>query len=256
MQQQEGVVPLVVLDVEADERLGVVHLEQRLLGVRVLRRTTKVSRTHAEAARVALVERAHHVDELVIPLVAREDGNRAVVLLGFDVHLGRRVVVLDLLTPLRLLVDELLHLARLAARLGVLLRPLFGLIKLAQVAEHLHGLVHTSGLRVEARRVLVAPHVGHDLRHEQALWQALLLASFRLVHELNVPHVTDADESLPRNLQVHRLQRLQRQLPPVGLGDAKARDAVRAVEVLGQALEVAVHGRRLRHVDRLHADIV
>eukprot|EP00955_Chlamydomonas_euryale_P041879 352150-Chlamydomonas_euryale.AAC.3 len=175
MQQQEGVVPLVVLDVEADERLGVVHLEQRLLGVRVLRRTTKVSRTHAEAARVALVERAHHVDELracaergrvwgmlgvwrdgggkgtarvatptpthlVIPLVAREDGNRAVVLLGFDVHLGRRVVVLDLLTPLRLLVDELLHLARLAARLGVLLRPLFGLIKLAQVAEHLHGL--------------------------------------------------------------------------------------------------------------------
>mmetsp|Transcript_79571 Transcript_79571/g.257702 ORF Transcript_79571/g.257702 Transcript_79571/m.257702 type:complete len:955 (-) Transcript_79571:1050-3914(-) len=277
----EGLVPAVRLHVQRDELAHVPQLDDRLLGESVVLVVPEGLHRHLQELLLRVCQLSHHLDEAVQRGDLREDLHGLAVLPGREVHLPGGAQVPVLLRGRRLLEDEALgdgvlrhrHRARLRGlgaargrgagglRAGplALLGPVLGLVPVPELRVHLHGQVVLLGPAEALRRLAVLALEGHDLRCDELLLLvrktrpvAILLRD--AVQEVDVPHVADPDEGLARDVEPQALQGIQREQAPVCIRDPEARNLVRSLEVL--LLDVPVQRRALRHVDRLHRDVV
>mmetsp|Transcript_135567 Transcript_135567/g.321262 ORF Transcript_135567/g.321262 Transcript_135567/m.321262 type:complete len:370 (+) Transcript_135567:1458-2567(+) len=138
-------------------------------------------------------------------------------------------------------------------------RPVLGLLPLPQLRVHLHGGMEGAGAAVVLSRLPILALEGQHLCGDQHL---LVMGKAGLVpvllsdaiQQVDVPHVANADEGLPRDVEAKVLQGIQRQEPPIRLGDPKAAHSVGRLEVL--LLHISVQRCALWHIDGLHGNVM
>eukprot|EP00964_Phaeocystis_antarctica_P034989 scaffold19932_cov69-Phaeocystis_antarctica.AAC.2 len=199
---------------------------------------------------LASAQAARHLGQLVEPLLLAKDRDGLEDVSRLEVGLTRHAQVVSLLRPRRLPAHELLR----VLRVGVV-RELPRLVPPAEVRVHGDGALDAVGLAEELGSLLELAHV-REHRGDEHLVVVRRLAPLHLdpAEQLEELGVLEAHEGLARRAEVEALERLLGELPPVLVGDAEARDAVRGGEVL--LVEVAVERGALRHVDRLHRHVV
>mmetsp|Transcript_43583 Transcript_43583/g.102718 ORF Transcript_43583/g.102718 Transcript_43583/m.102718 type:complete len:206 (+) Transcript_43583:1567-2184(+) len=136
---------------------------------------------------------------------------------------------------------------------------MLGVIPLSQLCVHLHGHLVVLGLAEELGCLTVLALEGKNLRSDELLLlccKAALVAILLCdaIQKVDVAHISHSDESFPCNVKAQALQGIKCQQPPVTFGDTKAGHLEGRLEVL--LLDVTVERRTLRHVDRLHGNVV
>ena len=126
---------------------------------------------------------------------------------------------------------------------------------LAQVRVHVDRPLDAVRLAEEPGGLLQLALVCEHGRDEHLVVMARLAPlCLEARDEIEVARVAQPNVRLARHVEGERLERLLRELLPVGVRDAEARDQIRTSKVA--LLDVTVESGRLGHVDRLQRHVV
>mmetsp|Transcript_1224 Transcript_1224/g.4038 ORF Transcript_1224/g.4038 Transcript_1224/m.4038 type:complete len:209 (-) Transcript_1224:580-1206(-) len=193
----------------------------------------EVHRAQLQVLDIRRTQRSRHLNEFILPAVLRDEVYGFVKFLGLNVHRRRRGVVRNLLRPLRLPVNKLLDEGAVPAlRVRVLLSPFFCLVKLTKVREHLHCFVHAIRLREHLRSLVKLTLIRQRLSEVHLGWIPILNPFLTFINEFQVFQVSNTNEGLSRDGQVHPKQCRETKIAPVLLRHAKTRHRVCHVKII------------------------
>eukprot|EP00760_Papus_ankaliazontas_P010182 PhM_4_TR1421/c0_g1_i1/m.66680 len=246
LEQREGVLPVLHLDVQLEKRSHVPELDKHIARGGVGAVAAEVRPAQPQRGVLGLGEGLRDLLKLVHPATLAGDGDCLREVTRSNVQLAGLLVVTNVLGPARLAPQQVLECVVARAH-GLRLVPHL------EIAEHLLGTFLLPGALEATPSLDKVALEGVDLGHEDVVIRRRAFAlEFDTVKQLYKSNITHTDKRLACNCKVEVQQRLHGESPPVPLGDAEAGDAVGRGEVL--QVHVAVHGVALRHVDGHHVD--